>query len=307
MGRVIAACISEIRGTEKKNVHTVKVVEGYGIENDAHGGNWHRQVSLLSWDKIEAFRKKGAEVEDGAFGENLVVEGIDFAALPVGTSLICNDVILEITQIGKECHHGCRIFQKMGECIMPKEGVFAKVIHGGTISEGDELRILKCPLRCAVIISSDSGYRGEREDKSGPLIVEMMKKAGYQVGEPVLLPDDAELLKNKMVEICDTGKADLLLTSGGTGFSPRDIVPEVTKEVCEREVPGIPEAMRSYSLQITGRAMLTRSAAGIRRRTLIVNMPGSPKAVKECLEYILPHLEHGLEILLERTGNCAAV
>lgn len=305
MGKVIATCISEIRGVQKKNVHTVKVVKGYGIENDAHGGNWHRQISLLSWDKIEAFRKKGAEVDDGAFGENLVVEGIDFRTLPIGTRFICNDVILELTQIGKECHYGCQIFQKMGECIMPREGVFTKVIHGGIISEGDDLRILEYPLRCAVIVSSDSGYRGEREDKSGPLIEEMMAEAGYQVTKTIILPDDAGMLKEKMCEICDKGEADLILTSGGTGFSPRDIMPEVTKEISQREVPGIPEAMRAYSLQITGRAMLTRAAAGIREKTLIVNMPGSPKAVRECLDYILPHLKHGLEILLERTGECA--
>ena len=98
-------------------------------------------MSLLSHDKIDAFRARGAEVQDGAFGENLVVEGIDFRVLPVGTRLYCSDVILEMTQIGKECHHGCEIFQKMGDCIMPREGVFARVIRGGTICAGDEMRV----------------------------------------------------------------------------------------------------------------------------------------------------------------------
>ena len=111
--------------------------EDFGIEGDAHAGKWHRQVSLLSHDKIEAFRAKGAEVTDGAFGENLVVTNLDFRSFQVGTRLICRDVILEMTQIGKECHHGCLIFQKMGECIMPREGVFAKVIRGGEIKIGD--------------------------------------------------------------------------------------------------------------------------------------------------------------------------
>ena len=119
----------------------VLVLEDFGLEGDAHAGKWHRQVSLLSHDKIEAFRAKGADVIDGAFGENLVVSGIDFRALPVGTHLVCNDVELEMTQIGKECHSGCAIYQKMGECIMPREGVFAKVLHGGTISVGDTLKI----------------------------------------------------------------------------------------------------------------------------------------------------------------------
>lgn len=305
MGKVIAACISEAKGTQKQNVHKVNLIEDFGIEGDAHAGKWHRQVSLLSWDKIEEFRKCGAEVEDGAFGENLVVEGIDFSKLPVGTKLKCNDVILQLTQIGKECHHGCAIFQKMGECIMPKEGVFAKVLKGGVISEGDEMEVLSGAFRVAIITSSDSGAAGNREDQSGPVIESMVKEAGYEVTEMVILPDDQKMLEEKMVQICDENTADLILTTGGTGFSPRDVMPEATKNVSERDVPGIPEAMRYYSLQITGRAMLTRAAAGIRKRTLIVNMPGSPKAVRECLEYILPHLKHGLEILTERTNNCA--
>ena len=115
--------------------------EDYGIAGDAHAGKWHRQVSLLSYDKIEEFRARGAEVEDGAFGENLVVEGIDFRSLPVGTRLCCGEVILEMTQIGKECHHGCQIYQKMGDCIMPREGVFARVIRGGKIRIGDEMKV----------------------------------------------------------------------------------------------------------------------------------------------------------------------
>lgn len=141
MGKVIAVCISEKRGTQKKNVETARFVENWGIENDAHAGDWHRQVSLLSYDKIEAFRARGAQVDDGAFGENLVVEGLDFRSLPVGTVLDCNGVVLEMTQIGKECHSHCQIYQKMGECIMPTEGVFARVLVGGTISVGDAMEV----------------------------------------------------------------------------------------------------------------------------------------------------------------------
>ena len=143
MGKVLAVCISEKKGTEKQNIGSARFIEDWGIENDSHAGKWHRQVSLLSHEKIEAFRARGAEVIDGAFGENLVVEGIDFRSLPVGTKFRCNDVVLELTQIGKECHSGCAIFQKMGECIMPREGVFSRVLHGGIISVGDELEIMK--------------------------------------------------------------------------------------------------------------------------------------------------------------------
>ena len=142
MGKIIAVCTSEKKGTQKKNVGRATLIENWGIENDAHAGNWHRQVSLLSADKIDAFKAKGADVKDGDFGENIIVEGIDFATLPIGSRFACQDVILELTQIGKECHHGCQIFQKMGECIMPKEGVFTKVLQGGILKVGDELKVL---------------------------------------------------------------------------------------------------------------------------------------------------------------------
>lgn len=141
MGKVIAVCTSPAKGTQKQNIGEGVFIEDFGIQGDAHAGKWHRQVSLLSYDKIEEFRTRGAEVADGAFGENLVVEGIDFRTLPVGTKLCCEDVILEMTQIGKECHHGCQIFQKMGDCIMPREGVFARVIRGGRIRVGDEMKV----------------------------------------------------------------------------------------------------------------------------------------------------------------------
>lgn len=141
MGTVIAVCTSQAKGTQKTDVKEAVFIENFGIEGDAHAGKWHRQVSLLSYDKIQEFRRKGARIDHGAFGENLVVEGIDFRTLPVGTILNCGDVVLEVTQIGKECHHGCRIFQEMGECIMPREGIFARVIHGGVIKAGDQMQL----------------------------------------------------------------------------------------------------------------------------------------------------------------------
>ncbi len=159
--------------------------------------------------------------------------------------------------------------------------------------------------RVAVIVSSDSGFRGEREDLSGPEIQRIMEANGYTIVSATILPDEREQLAQAMADIADQGLADLILTSGGTGFSPRDCMPEATNDVIQRAVPGIPEAMRAYSMQVTKRAMLTRAAAGIRNRTLIINLPGSPKAVRECLEYIVEPLEHGLEILTGEASNCA--
>ena len=160
-------------------------------------------------------------------------------------------------------------------------------------------------MRVAVITLSDSGYAGKRSDLSGPAIQEMVEERGWTVVQTTLLPDRREMLERELRRLCDGGLADLILTTGGTGFSPTDVTPEATMAVVERPTPGIPEAMRYYSLQITPRAMLSRAAAGIRGRTLIVNLPGSPKAVRECLQAILPALDHGLEILKGTGGNCA--
>ena len=159
--------------------------------------------------------------------------------------------------------------------------------------------------RVAVIVSSDTGYRGEREDLSGPEIRRIAEENGYQVVSSVILPDDQRMLSDEMKKIADEDLAELILTTGGTGFSPRDCMPEATLAVVERVVPGIPEAMSAYSMQFTKRAMLSRSAAGIRKQTLIVNLPGSPKAVRECLEYIISELAHGIDILTGEASDCA--
>ena len=144
MGKVIAICTSPEKGTQKTRIEEGTFIEDFGLEGDAHAGKWHRQVSFLSADIVDEFNEKGASVIEGDFGENILAYGIDFKKLPVGTKLICNDAKFEITQIGKECHHGCAIFQKMGDCIMPREGVFTKVLHGGIIREGDEFVIEEC-------------------------------------------------------------------------------------------------------------------------------------------------------------------
>ena len=290
-GTVRAVCISTARGTEKTPVEEGHFLVDFGIEGDAHGGKWHRQVSLLSYDKVEEFNRRGADVKDGAFGENLVVEGLDFRSMAVGTRLYAGTAVLEMTQIGKECHSHCAIYKKMGECIMPREGVFAKVIREGIIRPGDVMEAVPPaadrPFQAAVITLSDKGSRGERKDESGPAAAEMLTEAGYEVVEQILLPDEPEQL-----------------TSGGTGFSLRDQTPEATMAVADRNAPGIAEAIRSRSMEVTDRAMLGRGVSVIRGKTLIINLPGSPKAVRESLGFVLGALGHGLGILRGSAGEC---
>ena len=185
---------------------------------------------------------------------------------------------------------------------MPREGVFAVVEQGGEIRPGDEFGVLPT---VAVITVSDSGAKGEREDKAGPAIVEVMKQMGYFVGETHLVSDDRQPLADLMAQIADENRAQLILTTGGTGFSLRDTTPEATMDIAERMVPGIPEAMRAYSMQITPRGMLSRGTAALRKSTLIINLPGSPKAVRENLEAVTPALTHGIEILVGAASNCA--
>lgn len=310
MGKILAICISEKKGVQKSPVDSAVLLEDWGIEGDAHGGKWHRQVSLLSFEKIEDFRAKGADVDFGAFGENLVVEGFDLRKIPVGSRFQIGDVLLELTQIGKECHSHCAIFHAVGDCIMPREGVFTKVLKGGSIKAGDEIQLLPLPdnrpFTAAIVTLSDKGSQGEREDKSGPAIQEILEKAGYNVIETLLLPDGIQPLAAQLSRLADQRQVNVIFTTGGTGFSERDLTPEATIEVCDRMANGIAEAMRQYSLTITGRAMLSRAVSGIRKKTLIVNLPGSPKAVKESLEYILPQLDHGLDILRGTGGECGS-
>ncbi|WP_394522567.1 molybdenum cofactor synthesis domain-containing protein [Lacrimispora sp. JR3] len=308
MGTVKAVCVGEKRGTQKTNVKTAEFAVNYGIVGDAHGGNWHRQVSLLSYEKIEAFQRGGADVLPGAFGENLIVEGFDFRSIAIGTRFQCNDVILELTQHGKQCHSPCQIYYKMGQCIMPTEGTFAQVLQGGTVSVGDEMRKLEerdDRFTAAIVTLSDSGFSGIREDKSGPLLKAILEENGYRVVESLLLPDEQSRIGEELVRLSDKREVNLIVTTGGTGFSPRDCTPEATLAVATRMAPGIAEAMRMHSMAITKRAMLSRGVSVIRGKTLIVNLPGSPKAVKESMEYIGDQFTHGLNVLLGRVSNCA--
>lgn len=160
-------------------------------------------------------------------------------------------------------------------------------------------------FRTTIVCMSDKGARGEREDLSTKVIEKIVTEKGYKIVKKILIPDEYELIKETLKNICDNNEADLILTTGGTGFAKRDITPEATLEIVDKIVPGIPEAIRAYSMSITKRAMLSRAAAGIRKSTLIINMPGNPKAVDESLSFIIDSLSHGLEILVGSASDCA--
>lgn len=309
MGKVLAVCTSAVRGIQKEDVNSGFFSTEWGIDGDAHAGKWHRQVSLLSADKIAAFNEKGADVQPGAFGENLVVEGFDFRALPVGTLLRCGEVLLEMTQIGKECHSHCQIYKKMGDCIMPREGVFARVLESGTITVGDEMTIEARqgvrPWQAAIITLSDKGAKGEREDLSGPAIAKRLTESGYEVVEQLLIADEPAVLRAQLMRLCDQRQLDLILTTGGTGFGPRDTTPEATLAVANRQAPGIAEAIRAASMQITKHAMLSRAVSVIRGKTLIINLPGSPKACMESMNVFMDTIPHAMGLLRNEVQDCA--
>ncbi|HXL03293.1 MAG TPA: molybdopterin-binding protein [Bacillota bacterium] len=293
-GIVIAVCISKEKGTIKHDVGKAVIMDGYGLENDAHGGPWHRQVSLLSEESIQKMSDIGLNVFPGIFAENITVRGIDLPNLPVGIWLwVGEEAILEITQIGKECHTGCAVFKQVGQCVMPKEGVFAKVIKGGEVKRGDIIRA-GFPVRSAILTISDKGSRGERPDTSGDIIEDEAKSIGAVIARGIV-PDDYDRIVSELRHMADDLEADLILTTGGTGLGPRDVTPEATEAVIDKSVPGIPYAMLQSGLAKTPHAMLSRATAGVRGRTLIINLPGSPKAVKEGLDSILPALIHAVE------------
>jgi len=305
-GRVVAVSISDKQGDKKTPIDQGQLLDNYGLQGDVHAGPWHRQVSLLAEESIDKMRSKGLELSPGDFAENITTSGIDLLALPIGSRLrIGPTAILEVTQHGKECHHHCAIYRQVGDCVMPREGIFARVLKGGPVEAGDEVEPIKL-ITVGILIASDKGARGEREDKCSELIAAMVKEISGEVIQQAILPDEEGALKERLLEWADNWKLDLILTSGGTGLGPRDVTPEATRAVIEREAPGIPEAMRLAGLKNTPRAMLSRAAAGIRGRTLIINLPGSPRGVEESLGAILEALPHAIETVKGEGGDCAS-
>ena len=309
-GTIVSICHSAKKGTQKEPVEgEAQLVRGFGLEGDAHGGNWHRQVSLLANEDVDGMRGHGLQLAPGAFGENIVTTGIDLLALEVGRRFrIGGEAIMQVTQHGKACHSRCAIYEKAGDCIMPRRGIFARVLRGGSIRPGDTLETDASldRFRFAVITLSDRASEGTYEDTAGPKAVEMLRAVvdGDLVASE-LLPDNRKRLERALIRLADDEVVDLILTCGGTGLSPRDITPEATRAVIDREVPGIAEAIRAGGMTHTPRAMLSRGMAGQRGHTLIVNLSGSARAVAEQLEILLPVLEHGLHMATGIPASCA--
>jgi len=310
MGRVEALCISEKKGQRKTPVDAAIFIADRGIESDAHAGPWHRQVSLLSAEDIETVRKKLPDVRPGDFAENVIVSGLDLGALGLGTRLqLGEEVVVSITQIGKNCHTPCRIYHLTGDCIMPRLGVFARVEAGGEVRRRDPAEVRQAVPRGAfqavVLTVSDRCSKGQTQDTAGPAVAgRLQEHLDAHIYRTEILPDEADAIARRLRHYCDGHSIDMVVTVGGTGFSPRDVTPEATREVIERFTPGLDEAMRAASTAKTPHAMLSRGVSGIRGSTLIVNLPGSQRGAVENLEAIAGALRHGLEKLRGQAADC---
>jgi len=306
-GRVVAVNVAGEKGVPKAPQASVTLVAAHGVEGDAHAGPWHRQVSLLADESVDKMRRRGAEVGPGSFGENVTTIGILVHDLPVGARLRIGPACVEVTQIGKECHDRCAIYARVGDCVMPREGIFVRVLEGGAVRPGDAI-VIETPslIHAAVLTVSDKGSRGEREDESGAALEDALRELGVAAVERAIVPDEQAAIAAELRRWADETPVNLVLTTGGTGMTSRDVTPEATLAVLERHAPGFVEAMRAGSAAKTPHAMLSRAVSGLRGKTLIVNMPGSPRACREQFAMIAQALPHAVEKLLDLGGDCAA-
>jgi len=302
--KVLSVNISEKKGTMKVPVKYIDLNE-LGIEGDAHAGEWHRQISLLGLESIERFKEMAKrDVKFGDFAENITTKGIELINTKPGDRFIGDDVELEVTQIGKSCHgDGCIIYREVGSCVMPKEGIFCRVINNGTLQAGDELTFIPKIYKVQVITLSDRASRRVYEDKSGPevvrIVTEFFEKLNWQFTiESTIIPDDEELLKVYLAKAKEHD-SDLLITTGGTGIGPRDITPDIVKQMIDKEIPGIMEMIRVKYGAEKPNALLSRGVAGLMGNTFVYTLPGSVKAVKEYMDEITKTLKH---LFLMRMG-----
>lgn len=300
--KVVSVNISEEKGTIKKPVDFININET-GVQGDAHSGYWNRQISLLAIESIEKFGKEADRIfKPGEFAENITTQGIALHVTRPLDRFRIGETEIEVTQIGKGCHgDGCAIYREVGNCVMPKEGIFCRTIKGGIIRPGDKIEYLPKIIRIYVLTLSDRAFRGEYADRSGPRTSGMVKEYFLQHGyesiiENEIIPDDAVELRQKLVEAVNKG-FDVIFTTGGTGIGPRDITPDVTRTMLDKEIPGIMENIRLKFGQEKPNALLSRAVAGVIGNTLVFNMPGSVRAVEEYTGEILKNIKHMIYML----------
>lgn len=302
--KIISVNISEQKGTIKHPVEYILLTRN-GIDGDAHRDMGHRMVSLLGIESIQKFSELlKRPLNYGEFAENVTTQGMALYEMHPLDRLYNERIELEITQIGKKCHgDGCSIFQQVGSCIMPQEGIFARVIREGTLKAGEILYYKPKTHNAVVITLSDRAYSGVYEDRSGPIIESKIKsffderKLTHDIRR-ILLPDDQEMLANNIIGMVDSG-VDLVVTTGGTGIGPKDITIETVKPLLDKEIPGISEYIRWKYGQHKPQALLSRSLAGIKGKTQIYCIPGSARAAQEYMDEILTHYHHILNMLYE--------
>ncbi len=301
-GQVVSVNVSQAKGTIKLPTPTI-TLDGRGVVGDAHAGAWHRQVSVLGQESIDSFvAKTGRQTKPGEFAENITLSGIDLMKVAILDELRIGEAQLQVSQIGKECHGDkCTIFREVGQCVMPKEGIFCRVVAGGEVRPGDAAVYSPRALKIAVITLSDRAFAGEYADRSGPRAREMLEAffaptRWHEQIESAILPDEADQLRAALTEAI-SGGADVIFTLGGTGVGPRDIAPETVSAVCDKIVPGIMESIRLKYSADKPSVLLSRGVAGVAGRTQLYALPGSVRAVEEYLTEIFKTLEHTLFML----------
>jgi molybdenum cofactor synthesis domain-containing protein len=311
VGRVEAICTAAVKGGKKVPRAAARFAADHGIEGDAHAGPWHRQISMLAAEDIEEMRQRALPgLKDGDFAENLVVSGVGLGALGLGSRLrLGGEAELRVTQLGKECHQRCVIYEETGDCIMPRLGVFARVVRTGTVAVGDPVEVVECVHRrmfqAVILTISDRCSRGETTDTAGPAVGRLLVGSiDAHVYAAEIIPDEGGRIAERLRHYSDGHSIDLVLAVGGTGFAPRDVTPEAVRDVIERPTPGLDEAMRRASMEKTPTAMLSRAVSGIRGHTLIVSLPGSERGAVENLQAILAALGHGLAKLRGDPSDC---
>lgn len=294
--KILSTNISIEKGTIKKPVHQIELND-HGVKGDAHAGSWHRQVSMLGVESFKKFSEiAGREIAFGEFAENITTEGMELFKTTPLDRFSNENIELEVTQIGKKCHgSSCAIFREVGNCVMPKEGIFVRVIKGGNLKTGNVLNYHPKIFKILIITLSDRASKGEYSDKSGPKVKEALETfaafSNFKLSfENVIIPDDENQLKNILTSAKDT--YDFIFTTGGTGIGPRDITVDVVKPLLDKEIPGIMDMIRMKYGMEKPNALISRSIAGLMNTSMIFALPGSVKAVNEYMSEITKVLEH---------------